>query len=488
MTRIVAVIACLAAICLNTPSVVICMADEPRGIALPESTRWVAELLQTEGRCGLQAISAEEVKGGVEVICELQYPDIHGEAVAGEAKLYLPERLKTDGVTGAPLVHVAGYEAERGSGEGFIANGVVVCTPHGEPSNPLVRGENLDVAILHRVRALPFIDDTKVIVLGGSAGGYMALLLAAESFPLSCCAPDVPPVNVGYNVAYLMHNRALASAQPESQDHMNMPVLNVVTPLGEFASALCGTDYDSDVWMACSPIARMDEVTCPAIITCSTADLLVPAQQFGPGIARALDPELFPEGFEMRMEALLSRASSRRTLLEVLGPQRVEVFTVPVPEGAPRLGWDGAPEGGAAAVNVPLPFSKDRQISLVVVDEGAPEPQCGHTKHAIGLDKMAFLLHCHTAPLSPEQLTLPKLCRLMQRYLHLEAHAQIVRPADAPAPLLANRLDFEEAEKADVLRGLRTYGKDPVCRERLQALYNQLPAGLKALGPAPPEQ
>ena len=98
-------------------------------------------------------------------------------------------------------------------------------------------------------------------------------------------------------------------------------------------------------------------------------------------------------------------------LVEALEAGEVEVFTVPAP-AAPRNGWDGAPEGGAAPVNLPLPFSKDKRVSLVVVDEGAPEPSCGHTKYAIGLDKIAFLLHYYTLPTAPEQLTEAKLRRL----------------------------------------------------------------------------
>ena len=48
-------------------------------------------------------------------------------------------------------------------------------------------------------RALPWVDDTRVVIGGGSAGGWMTLLLAAETFPLAGAAPDVPPVNWGYN-------------------------------------------------------------------------------------------------------------------------------------------------------------------------------------------------------------------------------------------------------------------------------------------------
>ena len=39
--------------------------------------------------------------------------------------------------------------------------------------------------LLHITRALSFVDDSRVIISGGSAGGWMTLMLAAETFPLS---------------------------------------------------------------------------------------------------------------------------------------------------------------------------------------------------------------------------------------------------------------------------------------------------------------
>jgi pimeloyl-ACP methyl ester carboxylesterase len=257
-----------------------------------------ALLPKTAGRDGLRCVSVEEVQGGVEVICELTYPDLQGQAATGQAKIFLPGRLLDHPQEKFPLLHVAGYEFDRGGGEGRLAQGEIVSTPHGDPVNPVVRGENLDVAILHRVRALPFVDDAKVQILGGSAGGYMALLLAAETFPLSCCASDVPPVNLGYNMAYFTHNQALAAAQPEGQDHPNMPILNVVCPLADWSAAFYGPDFDSDAWLAASPLRRLDEITAPTLIVCSTADLLVPIDQFGAELVRPFDPAKFPAGFD----------------------------------------------------------------------------------------------------------------------------------------------------------------------------------------------
>jgi hypothetical protein len=46
-------------------------------------------------------------------------------------------------------------------------------------------------------------------------------------------------------------------------------------------------------------------------------------------------------------------------------------------------------------------------------------------------------------------------------------------------------MDFEELEKADVLRGLRTFAEKPEYRRRLKEVYRGLPSELKALGEEP---
>lgn len=433
------------------------------------------------GGGGLRCVSGEPVQGGVELICELTYPDFRGQPVTGQAKLYLPQSLLDHPEMKLPLLHVAGYELDRSGGEGFLAQGIIVSTPHGESLNPLVRGENLDVAILHRMRAQPWVDDVRVQIVGGSAGGYMALLLAAETFPLSCCAADVPPVNLAYNIAYFHHNKALAAAQPEGQGHLNMPVLHAVCPLGEQMSALYGTDYESDAWLALSPLQRLDEITGPTLIVCSTADLLVPIYQFGAEVGPPFDPAKFPRGFEMGGERLLGRTASRKTFLEVLPAERREVFIIPVPEAAPRIGWDGT-AGPGPAVTLEMPFSAERTFTLAVLEEGPPEPQCTHTKHAVAASKAEFLRYHREVPLAPSQLTVPKLVRLLRRYLQREAHPAIVHPAQAAAPFVAHRLDFPEFERADVLRGLCTFAADPACARPLLEAYSALPAELQALG------
>ncbi|MGH9847971.1 MAG: hypothetical protein ACREEM_55500 [Blastocatellia bacterium] len=78
-----------------------------------------------------------------------------------------------------------------------------------------------------------------------------------------------------------------------------------------------------------------------------------------------------------------------------------------------------------------------------------------------------------TGRIPPHQLTATKLERLMDRYAGREW---------LPTPL--KRLDEPDSEKADVLRGLRTYvTSSPENARTFAELYAKLPADSQALPP-----
>lgn len=68
----------------------------------------------------------------------------------------------------------------------------------------------------------------------------------------------------------------------------------------------------------------------------------------------------------------------------------------------------------------------------------------------------------------------------MYRFLGRERHVQRVTRDGRQVTL--NRLDFPEAEQADVRRGLRTFCARDDCARHFQELYRQLPLELQALG------
>ena len=125
--------------------------------------------------------------------------------------------------------------------------------------------------------------------------------------------------------------------------------------------------------------------------------------------------------------------------------------------------------GGPKAVEMPV--SESRQWSIAIIDEGPPEPQVGHYKYAVAWTRDKYLDQCKTTKIAPNQLTPPKLERLMDRYAGKEW-----------LPSQLKHLDDPESEKADVIRGLKTYvGGGPENARRFAELYQKLSAERRVL-------
>ena len=147
-----------------------------------------------------------------------------------------------------------------------------------------------------------------------------------------------------------------------------------------------------------------------------------------------------------------------------------EVFRLAVPE---KTSLHNVPGGSGNAGTCELPASASKQWSIGIVDEGPPVPGIDHRKYDLTLTRNAFLERVVTGKIAPEQLTPTKLERLMDRYAGKEW-----------LPSRLKHLDFPESERADVVRGLRTYvAASPVNARRFAELYAQLPAGRRVLEP-----
>ena len=140
----------------------------------------------------------------------------------------------------------------------MVSRGWVVVTPHQIEANPLVRTPNCDAALLHVARSLPFVDDARVLIGGGSAGGYMTLMLAAETFPLAGAAPDVPPMNLGYNAAYYLKQKARIDS--------TLPAVAGIVPIIEQVAKIYAENTDDKTWYHHSPLSQIPTITCPVSV------------------------------------------------------------------------------------------------------------------------------------------------------------------------------------------------------------------------------
>ncbi|MBC7816625.1 MAG: acetylxylan esterase [Planctomycetaceae bacterium] len=399
----------------------------------------------------------------IKALVEFTYRDPRGKETIGKGKLFFPETLQ-EPATSRPLFFGAGYELDDASAAGHVERGFVVATPRALEANPLVRTINPDAALLHIVRSLPFVDDARVVIAGGSAGGYATLLLAAETFPLSGAAPDVPPVNWGYNAAYFLQKER---GQKQRTDAPKTPVFDVIIPIVKQGLGVYGDDTSGETYFRNSPLAHLETITCPVSVYWTTADMLVPIDQVGPKWVRPFDAKKFPAEFTFDPTKLTTSPAGRMRVVEVLKETDYELFELSEETVKQRLAQTQSSKQPAE-----LPFSADKRWSITILDEGAPEPQVGHTKYPVPWSQRKFIDKALATKIAAEQLTSAKLERLMGRYAGQEW---------LPSGGLTH-LDDPESERSDVLRGLKTYVAVSPDHARMFAdLYAKLPASRRVL-------
>jgi hypothetical protein len=457
------------------------LADQVGAEAPAPAPAWLAKLFPNTRAPGhgyqrLRRLDAGELDAGGKtagwVNAELSYPGLDGKAMLGQARIFLPPVLREHPERPVPVVHVAGYEAGDPGAVALLAQGYAVSTPHGSPLNPLGRGIHLDQAILHAMRAQAWSDPLRVSIQGGSAGGWMTLMLAADAFPLVWAMPDVPPVHWGYNAAYIGENQQHAIAAPGTTQ-ARLPVLAVVGGIVDQSRALYGVPFESPGYLAASPLAHLETITVPTQVVFSSADMLVPVDQVSPTLVQPFDASKFPNGFWMAMTERFNGPGGKRTLLEALPPQRYQFF---------KLSSGASPVRAGTPLPLQLPFSRERDWSIVLIDEGAPEPTVGHFKYLWALDREPFRKWAESRGVTAAQLTPAKLRRLMLRYQGKPWRKVPVRPGDQGAEVAGNVLDFRTDEQVDVQVGLTAFAKDDARALHLARLYAALPKELQALG------
>ena len=412
------------------------------------------------------------------VICRFIYPEVDGSIQTGVVKFFLPTALKQRPGQRVPLLHNAGYEIGDDEALDYLKEGIVVSTVHAHLLNPLSRGPKLEWALMHAMRRLAFVDDARVFVKGSCTGGTQALLSAVETFPLVCAMPIVPLVNMAYNLSYLDKSQAMASSCRMGSSKPWLPILASMEALLKQAAERFGVDYEAPAYYDLSPVCLVEYITVPVLAVFCTGDLNVPLDQVGPDLMLPLDTADFPVGFTREISKIVTCPARRVRLMDVIPADRREVFIVPLPIEAKKKRMGGDDFNGAP---LEMPFSRSRQWSIAVINEGAPEPRLSHFKHYIAPDFTNFRHWADGVGLQEEQLTPSKLTWLMKRYLGLQPLDIKVTPSQGPAHN-CQLLDFPRAERADVLRGLVTFARHDTAARRLAECYAALPTELKGLG------
>ncbi len=412
------------------------------------------------------------------VLARVPYLGIEGDEKTGLARLVIPiNHLKNTSKLPA-FCHVH-YEKDIGGAKKWAKNGWIVSTavytpPDGEsPIDPaLGNGYNLAKAIIQWIKRLPIVDTSHILIDGASQGGYMALAMSAELFPVIATHSDVPVVNWAYNLSYFEANRTIAGFGKPIEE-APLPGMAPVIGLADMCYKYFTPDLNNKCWFYLSPISYLELITNPVLITCATGDMLVPIEQMTKKYVRQFDTSQFPNGFTRDFDKLNFCQEAKKVFEECLQQKDYEIFIIPPQENSFEITREmllnSKLKPQKRPTNQDKPWSKTKQWSLLYLDEGPPSPYATHTKMEWSLSPDSFVTYHKSAPLRLEILTLPKLQHLLKRYEGIQEPEIKLNNQKT-----ANRLNFPNLEKIDIINSLITYiEQSEEHLKHLQNLYSQ---------------
>jgi len=405
-----------------------------------------------------------------------------GDDLWGRGRLFVPKRRPRQHL---PIIVSMHYEMDAKASARFLARGWAVLTPHGERSYQLLNlmgdGINHSLAMAQLPRRMPFVDQNHVMLFGGSAGGYHALMAASGLFPVTAVYAAVPILNLKYNIEYLVKNDRY-NVNDQDSEKPAAPVVKAVLPIA--TETWKGGRPDKQSFIPFSPTFRTRLITFPTLITYSTADVLVPVNQLSKDLVQPPPEALWPAGFTFEIEKLVADEAERSTLLENLPPSDYYLKTVRVPRDSPTVDKpfdELTPEERLKIGEHTLQWSKRKRFSIFVLDEGYPEPFSGHVKyHHRIVDDGFFEYHMSRPGLGPSCLTMEKLLQIVKRFAEVEDDTG--REFSDGESWTISRWDHIHIERWYIALGLEIFVRAGAENaRRLALLYANLPEELKVL-------
>ncbi len=413
------------------------------------------------------------------VTVTIPYRDIRGQVRKGQGRLYFTRDL-LDAKDLPPIYCHAHYEIPQAKAKSFCELGFIVATAHYEGDSwglPFGDSYNRMKALIQWVRRLSCVDRSRLQIGGDSAGGYMTLAMGAEFFPVAALTPNVPAVNWAYGCNYLRANRQSSGGLLPPGVERPLPVLSLIAPGVDLATDLFGKDLSAEKWYTLSPVSYLDRITAPTLVVCATGDMLCTIEQFTAKQFFTLQGQQFPEDYQRSFKELTLCPQARHRFDEALSNDDLFIHVIPHPEGLREYSRAEAehPEnlvpGKRKIAEIDLPWSKEKQWSLVILDEGSPLPHSGHTRYDWNVKPRSFMAYHRQEDVHRDQLNAAKLQRLMERYA-----GQLTQVATLADGTPANRLNFAALERLDVLTGLLDYSALGIDHaSRLENLYRSCP-------------
>ncbi len=338
-------------------------------------------------------------------------------------RLYVPEEAPAP----MPLIFVPHYEIGEDSLElrDYLDKGWMVASPtdfKNEYNGQLTDDDLVfNNAALYTLKKLPEVDKNRIALVGGSAGGYMTLMLNALQLGICCSIANSPITNVYFNFyryfleAGKLNQQAMAkllaenmeSADKEEKERNPLEVMKSLASLpipflagisGFFQPVLNNFPDLEDIerWEAFSPVALTELFCSPIMINHFTSDVLVPIDQISKRFTYEKPGDSLPKDFNCRISddypgklrfSLEERLPKEETRTECMQADDAEA--------------DGS-----------FHFDADKRFNLNIFDDGPVEGYGSHRsqvstnriKDTVYLEEMFSRTAARTNKLTPEKL------------------------------------------------------------------------------------
>ena len=250
-------------------------------------------------------------------------------------------------------------------------------------------------AALYILRHMEEFDTERIAVVGGSAGGYTAMMLSALQMGNCATIATAPIANVYFNFYqyFQMAKRDDAPFFLKIVRDSFAPILN------HFPDA-----SDTERWEAFSAVGLANCYSSPFVITHVTSDILVPIDQITRAFTYAHEGDSMPEGFSTR----LSEENPG-----VLGHSLVDELPVEM-TNVEHIIIDDPNE------NSSMPYDAEKLFNILIYDDGPTQSYGSHraTSGTGIIDDVPYLKAMFERGLAQnEVLTSGKLLLLLERYM-----------------------------------------------------------------------
>lgn len=342
-----------------------------------------------------------------------------------------------------PLVYVPHYEIGENSEELrlYIENGWAVASVNdfkNEYNHVLVDDDLVfNNAALYELRHRAEIDNQRIAIIGGSAGGYMSLMLNALQLGHTVSVISSPITNVYFNfyqyfpmydkingnawmkmiATGLFHWIVLGDSKEKAITKgifaIPVPFMGMVnksfTPVNEIIEK-----DDITRWETVSPVSLAECFTSPFVLTHLTSDILVPVDQVTRKYTYTNEGETMPKGISTRLNTnnpgVLGKSFDERLEQSLLSIEKIDMSDLLKEPSVIR-------------------YDKAKLYNITIYDEGPTQSYGSHDLgiHFPEIDTIPYVAEMFEKTLKDTEILLPgKILLLMNRYqgksMQLPAH------------------------------------------------------------------